>query len=223
MSKLKSKITKKIQISQKQKYTNWDIIIIGDKYEPENELLTIINNYKQSDNKIIYINNKNVERDYIKNKINLWNCAGGTSMNLGLKYARENNYKYYCHLDDDDYWTEDHLLLISQNYTKYENCIFINTKSTFKNSYLPFEDIDIFENNRLPISNETIHSSFSFRLDILPFYYDTSLTENGINNPSDSLMLLKIYNYIINNPQYCSIYIPILTCFHDIEGYIKNT
>ena len=92
---------------------NWDLIIVGDKYEPYNDLLSIIDEYKnKTNNKIICLNNLNVERDYIKNKQNLWHCAGANSMNTGLKYAREHNYKYYAHLDDDDYWKNNHISLI---------------------------------------------------------------------------------------------------------------
>jgi len=209
-------------ISQEHKY--WDIILVGDKFEPEHILLDFINEYNNKlpkNNKIIYINNPNVERDYIKNKDKLWLCAGATSVNMGLKYCRENNYKYYCHLDDDDYWSPKHLLYLAKIYSKYPNCIFANTQSTYLHFALPQEIMEIYENNRLPISKKTVHSSISFRTDIIPFYYDTSLTENGIDEPSDLLLLDKIKNFIINNKKYSSIYIPSLTCYHDVEGELK--
>ena len=106
---------------------------------------------------------------------------------------------------------------------KYPNCIFTNTKSTYVNSYLPIENMDIFENNRLPIPNGTIHSSFSFRIDILPYYYKTALDEFGINEPSDANMLQQIKTFLENNKQYSSIYISELTCYHDFEGEVRDT
>ena len=203
---------------------NWDLIIVGDKYEPYNNLLSIIDEYKnKTDNKIICLNNLNVERDYIKTKRNLWHCAGATSINVGLKYARDNNYIYYAHLDDDDYWTNNHISLLLDTYNKYPNCVFVNTKSTHVHSYLPLENMNIFENNRLPIPQATIHSSFSFRIDILPFYYKTALDEFGINEPSDANMLQQIKTFIENNKQYSSVYISELTCYHDIEGEVRDT
>jgi glycosyltransferase involved in cell wall biosynthesis len=92
---------------------NWNLIIVGDKFEPYDDLLSIIDEYKyKTNNKIICINNRDVERDYIKNKMKLWHSAGATSINVGLKYGRDNNYKYYAHLDDDDYWSNNHVSLL---------------------------------------------------------------------------------------------------------------
>jgi len=215
-------LKKSIESIINQSYNNWDLIIVGDKYEPENELLEIIENFqdKMIDNKIIYLNNNKVEREYIKDRWNLWGCAGANSMNTGLKYARDNGYKYYCHLDDDDYWLSNHLFELNKVYTKYPNCVFANTQSTYKDGFLPIhnEVNDIYPNNRMPLSTKTIHSSFSFRMDIIPFYYFTQFEPIGIFVASDANMLDNIYRYIQQNKQYCSIYIPILTCHHDFEA-----
>jgi len=200
-----------------QEYKNWNLILVGDKFEPENLLLDLINEYNSKlDNKIIYIKNTKVERDYITDKKILWKCAGATSMNLGLEYLRNNNYKYYCHLDDDDYWSSKHLFYLSEVYNEYSNCIFANTKSTYLKQFLPKENMKIFENNRKPLAEKTIHSSFSFRCDIIPFYYNTSFIKKGIALPSDAMMLNNIKNFIEKN-NYSSIYIPQLTCYHDEE------
>jgi hypothetical protein len=141
-------------------------------------------------------------------------------MNMGLKYARDNNYKYYCHLDDDDFWNDNHLSALMEAY-KYPNCIFANTKSTHVNLYLPSEDMEIYENNRLPYGGGVIHSSFSFRIDIIPFNYITSHNENEINGPADALMLDKIKKYLEENKKYSAIYVSKLTCYHDFEGETK--
>ncbi len=208
----------------KQKHKYWDIILVGDKFEPESLIIELVNSYQSNlndINKIIYINNPKVERDYIKNKEVLWSCAGATSVNIGLKYARENKYKYYCHLDDDDYWSDTHLLHIAKTYNKYQNCIFANTQSTYNNSFLPKETFTLYENNRLPLSENTIHSSISFRIDILPFYYTTTFEDIPLTKPSDALLLDEIKKFLENNKEYTSIYIPVLTCYHDIEGELK--
>jgi len=221
--KTPSYLKRSVESILKQKHTNWDLIIVGDKYEPFNDLISQINEFKlKTDNKIIYLDNQMVERDFIQDKNKLWNSAGATSINMGLKYARDNNYIYYAHLDDDDYWSDNHLYEIANIYNQYPNCVFVNTKSTYGNSYLPLENMNIFENNRLPIPIGVIHSSFSFRIDILPFYYKTALDKFGIDEPSDAKMLQQIKTFLENNKQYSSIYISELTFYHDIEGEAKG-
>ena len=205
-----------------QVYKNWDLIIVSDKYEPIEELCTIVDNFKKEcSNNIITLYNDKPERDYIKDKQKLWCCAGARSMNIGLKYCRENGYKYYAHLDDDDFWTDTHLEKLSFAYTIYPHCIFANTQSTYFNITLPKEEENIFyisPNNRLPLSCATIHSSFSFRCDIVPFEYFTSFNEDCSFWYSDAIMLNHIKEYLEQNKEYCSIYMPFLTCYHDFEG-----
>ncbi len=215
-------LKKSIQSVINQVHKNWDIIIVGDKYEPEEEIINIISDFRSKliNNKIIYLKNNVVERDFIKDRWNLWCCAGANSMNLGLKYARDNGYKYYCHLDDDDYWLQNHLSELDKVYSKYENCVFANTQSTYKNGVLPLnnEVNEIYPNNRMPLGKQTIHSSFSFRIDIIPFNYFTQFEPVGIFLASDANMLDNIHNFIKNNSNYCSIYVPVLTCHHDFEA-----
>lgn len=206
-----------------QKCEDWDLIVVGDKYHPYEELEQIVDNFKtklitnNKKNQIILINNQEVERDYIKNKRLLWNCAGANSMNKGLAFARNKGYKYYLHLDDDDLWYPNHIENINKVYEQYENCIFVNTLSTYINGFLPLEKVDIYPNNLLPKPCGMIHSSYSFRIDIMPFYYFTTFNEREIKTPSDAYMLQNIREFIVKNKEYCSIYIPILSCRHDIE------
>lgn len=208
-----------------QTNNNWDLILVGDKYEPETEVLGIIETFRNSrqnnnNNKIIYLKNDKTERDHIKNKLDLWHCAGATAMNLGLKYARENKYKYYCHLDDDDFWLPNHLSELREVYATFKNCVFAYTQSTHITGVLPHnnEVNGIYPNNRMPLSCNTIHSSFSFRIDIIPFNYFTQFEPIEPYQCSDAKMLDEIKQFIMDNNYYCSIYIPKLTCHHDVES-----
>lgn len=217
-----SYLKRSIESVVSQTHKNWDLIIVADKYEPRKEIENIIDYYKKlCNNKIIYIYNDIVERDYLTDKIKLWCCAGGNSINRGLEYARSNNYYYYCHLDDDDFWTNEHLEKLAYAYDNYSNCIFANTQSTHCGSYLPKNEENIttiYPNNRLPLAQNTIHSSFSFRLDIIPFKYFTSLDMNDNFWYSDAIMLNNIKDFLEKNKEYCSIYMPYMTCYHDYEG-----
>lgn len=214
-------LRKSLESIRTQKYKNWDIIVVGDKYEPEQELLDILiefNTRMFSINKLIYLKNDNPEREYILNKKLLWNIAGANSVNIGLKYARENNYKYYCHLDDDDYWSNEHLMNLFYIYNRYPNCVFANTRSTYGKIFLPRAIVGIFPNNITPCGGVIIHSSFSFRLDIINLNYFTTHNELEIKKPSDLLMLNSINDFIKLNTQYVAVYISDISCFHDEEG-----
>jgi hypothetical protein len=107
-------------------------------------------------------------------------------------------------------------------YKKFPRCVFANTKSKYLNGFLPQQNMELYENNRLPSPEGAIHSSFSFRIDIVPYYYSTSLDENGVTDPSDAQMLGSIREFILNNKgKYTSVYNSKLTCYHEIEGELK--
>jgi predicted O-methyltransferase YrrM len=213
-----------------QKCKNWDFIIVADKYEPKEELQAIIEEFEnllvtnKMDNKIIFIYNEKVERDYIKNPKNLWCVAGASSMNCGITYAKTNGYKYYVHLDDDDYWADNHLEELTQAYANYPSCIFAYTQSMYGTGVLPNSNsnIYIYPNNRAIQGGQLIHSAFSFRVDIVPFLYVTHFEETDIVFcPADYKMITNIRQFLDSNNNYSSIYIPKLTCYHIEEGINK--
>lgn len=212
----KSYLERSIQSVIKQTHTEWVIILVSDKYEPEIELNSIVSAFNNE--KIVLLHNANVERDHISHHVKLWNVAGATSMNIGLDYARSNGLVYYCHLDDDDYWGPTHLEALAKAYTIYPQCVFANTRSTYRSSILPSHTVAISENNYLPTPCGMIHSSFSFRCDIIPFSYYTAFCEDAVHGPADADMLGRIKNFILSTTSgHCSIYVPELTCYHDIE------
>lgn len=208
-----------------QRYKNWEIYLIGDNYENEEELYS----YKKlvDESKIKIFNKQNPERDHINNKFLLWNIAGAGAMNYGLNLGRENGYKYYVHLDDDDYWDINHLLVNAYVFKEYQNCIFTFTRSTYPMNEIyriPIEEINsIFPNNLLPRSCNVIHSSICFRMDIIKCDYYTTLNESEIFGPSDAIMWDLINNFINNNNEYNAIHIPILTTYHDEENIDHNS
>lgn len=201
-----------------QTYQEWTLIIVSDDYENKDELLNLINIFRnRTQNEIVLIENKVCERNYVTHPHSKWKVAGAIAMNMGLLHARQEGYTTYLHLDDDDYWGRDHVQTIMEQYDKYENCIFVNTKSVYQKRLLPSLDMKIYPNNYIPTGGKMIHSSFSFRLDVLPYYYFTSLDNNTKREPADSQMLNSIGQYLKRHPEYCSIYVPRLTCFHEEE------
>jgi glycosyltransferase involved in cell wall biosynthesis len=84
----------------KQKYKNWELIIVDDE---------ISNSSKDILNKI---------KNRIKNKIriisNSRNFGAGISRNRAIKIARG---KYVAFLDSDDFWNEKKLMLVQTLFT----------------------------------------------------------------------------------------------------------
>ena len=212
-----------------QQYKNWTLLIVGDNYEKLDEITQLIKKTQlKTNNNIIFFNNTIVERDTISpdvNKRRLWHCAGCTSGNKGLEFIRSNNFTYYVHLDDDDYWTNSHLKSLAQAYNDNPNCIFINTKSTHpKFNIIPniiphikdVTDLYIKWKKYTPKIHRICHSALSFRCDILSQNFKTNL-KGGIGEPSDGLMIKSIFEFIADNPKYYGICINKLTCFHDEE------
>jgi hypothetical protein len=204
-----------------QIYKNWDLIIVGDKYEPESELLEIIENIRAKmdpHNKLIYIKNDDPPREYIKDKKKLWYIASSASLNLGLQYCRDNGYKYYVHTDDDDFWTKDHLQYFYYIFKRYPSCVFSTTRSTYGDIFLPKYVCEIAKDNIFVCGGTIIHSAIVFRCDIIDTKYFITKDENILERPADFLLLEDIGHFIQKNKKYCGVYIPYLTCYHDEEG-----
>lgn len=221
--KSKQYLERSIQSIINQTYKDWTLVIIGDKYEPKQELDNIISKYNSiCNNKIVYLYNTYVERDIVKssNKRHLWHCAGANACNMGLEYGLKNNFKYFFSLDDDDYWKNNHLSEHMKYYNENENCFFVVSQSTNRGRMLPLQTMSVYKNNLLPIPCGMINSAFSFRNDIFKFKHK-NVTASGWDYPGDAFLLGKIKDFLINNKQYYSIYNSVHTCYHDEEfaGY----
>ena len=214
-------LKKSIQSVIDQTYGSWTLIVVGDSYEVPTELNEIVSHFQsQTKNDIILLHNYISERYYLSDPRNRWAVSGAIAINMGLLYARQNGYKYYFHLDDDDHWEPNHVQSIMNVYHTFSSCVFAHTKSTCNVGVLPgnrYDNIEIKPNNRIPKGGDTIHSSFSFRIDIISYNYFTNFYEDNPTGPSDLLMLSSIHDFIISHPEYCSIYVPKLTCNHDEE------
>jgi glycosyltransferase involved in cell wall biosynthesis len=213
----------------KQTSDAWDLVVVGDKYEPYDELEAIVDGFrhqiqqKERLNQIILLQNDKPEREFIKDKRKLWCVAGATAMNIGLTYARQHGYTYYFHLDDDDYWNERHIKTILDTYEKFPTCVFCNSKSSYVGSSLPRarHGTALRPNNLLPTPGGMVHSSISFNAQIVPVSYQTTFKEQTMA-PSDYLLLKDIAQFIRTHTKYCSIYVPEQTCHHDTEGSSIN-
>jgi len=214
-------IKRAIESVNKQTYKEWDLILVGDKYEPIEELYEIGKMVNTTNgNKVFILENKITERDYIFNGHLRWFIAGATSMNLGLNEARKMGYTHYCHLDDDDEWGAEHLANFNDVFTNYPKCIFAYSKSTYINHCpLPREHVaSIHDNNLMVRGGNVIHSAVCFRIDVLKCDYYTTFDPSKIYGPSDFIMWNGISDFIHGNiDKYSCIHIPKITCFKYTE------
>ena len=105
----------------------------------------------------------------------MWRCAGANANNVALKMQHEDGIDVTCHLDDDDVWLSDHLEALAWGYTEYSEAVFIHT-STLQltpTGFCPYPSTDVVTkyDNALLDQGAFFHSSASWRLDSIPFYY----------------------------------------------------
>jgi len=240
--KTKGYLKKAFECLRNQRYQNFKVFLIGDRYSAGED--TVGNNEKQEESEEfqsfrtelalskMYMENLSVahERDNCRKPRNLWTIGGANAMNHGLRKAREQGFKYTVHLDDDDLWHPNHLRNLAMAYEQFPNIVFACTKGIIGNStsgILPYVS-GYGPGNFIPKGNDCFHSCQSFRCDILPFEYKTLKLENGQNEPdyepADLVMLRSIGEFIQsqgnqkdNETKWNSICVPHITCFRSQE------
>lgn len=206
-----------------QDYQNFKIFLIGDKYENESELVSLIKNYDQE--KFFFENLKFAkERDkYIDNNKNaLWSYGGVNAMNYGINKSLENGYEYICHLDHDDFWTTNHLSSLKLGIDK-TNSPFICTKSEYvDNRILP----DIKSNDEIldyiPRGGHLIHSSVCMNFKEIPLRYRDLFEESGRLFPPGDWDLWNRTAEFLNKNNKRGCLINRITCKHLEEGYERS-
>jgi glycosyltransferase involved in cell wall biosynthesis len=214
-------LTRALDSIFKQKYQDFKIYLIGDRYENEEEINEITSKYK-GDN--FYFENLKVakERDFYTNKYAIWSYGGVNATNYAIDISLSEGNDYICHLDHDDYWSENHLEVI-------KDCIestgsdWVCTKSLYVgNRVLP----EVFGNekyiNYLPKPQSLIHSSVCMNFKNIPLKYRDLFSETGsIGLPTDAELWYRTGRYIIEN-KLKSTLINEITCYHVEEGYERK-
>lgn len=220
--KSKNFIRESLKSLKKQKYQNFKVFLIGDRYDDNDEFLSFD---KEFPTEKLYMENLKVahERDNCKLKRNLWTIGGANAMNHGLRKCREEGFTHMAHLDDDDTWHPNHLRNLAIAYTQFPNIVFACTKGILNNDILPYVN-GYYPDNFIPKGNDCFHSSFSFNVKILPFEYQTislPLVEEKEYEPADLVMLRQIGDFIRkSNGKWHGICAPHITCFRTQEHNI---
>jgi acetyltransferase-like isoleucine patch superfamily enzyme len=207
-----------IESIKNQSYQDYILIVIGDKYEDNDEFETICNEADLGD-KIIYENlpyAKEREKYPIGSK-ELWSSGGVNARNYGIDLGLGLGLEYICHLDHDDYWHPQHLEIINYTIETTKDTSVINTCSTYFNSYLPQVELT---NEIIPSEIKPggfIHSAVCINHKKIPLKYRDVFEETGKEYAADADMWRRIGEFVKKN-NLKTYQITSLTCFHPSEG-----
>lgn len=212
-----------IESVKNQSYQDFTLIVVGDKYDNNNEFETIC---KESglENKIIYENlsyAKEREKYPIGSK-ELWSAGGVNARNYGVELALKSGLTYVCHLDHDDYWHPQHLEIINYTIEETKDASFINTCSTYFNSYIPRVELtnEVVPSQVKP--GEFVHSSVCINHKLIPLKYRDVYEETGKEYAADADLWIRIGKFVKDN-NLKTYRITSLTCFHPSERTDENS
>ena len=206
-----------------QTHQDYTLIVIGDKYEDDDEFKSICND-PDLKGKIIFENLPYAkERDkYALGSKELWSSGGVNARNYGIDLGLELGLEYICHLDHDDYWHPQHLELINYTIENIPDVSVVNTCATYFDSHLP----------QVALTNEVvasevkpggfIHSSVCINHKKIPLKYRDVFEETGKEFASDADMWGRMGIFIKEN-NLKTYLIKSLTCFHPTEGETHKT
>lgn len=205
-----------------QTYKNFKVYVIGDKYDPEEELSKIISNYPSQS---IYYENlpKAVEREkYLNNPEALWSAGGTFAANYGISKAEEDGVQYVCFLDHDDVWLPNHLQLIYEAILA-TNAQWFCTKTIIgkTDTYLPRVETDKSMIEYLPTPKSLIKSSVCFDIKAIPLRIRDVFDEDEEMYPGDADLWRRSAKFIKEN-KLKSYYLNTHTCTYEPGCFEKN-
>lgn len=209
-----------------QTHQDFQLIIIGDKYDNNSEFEYLCNFHNELKNKTYYENlpfAKEREKYAIGSK-ELWSSGGTYAYNHAIDIGLKLGLTYMCHLDHDDYWHPQHLEIINHAIEKTSDAVIINTCSTYFNTHLP----NIELNNCIQPSRikpgHIIHSSVCIDHKTLPLRYRDVYQETGKECAADADFWQRSQEYI-DKHGLKTYQITTLTCYHPTETttFTKNT
>lgn len=200
-----------------QSYSGFKIFLIGDYYDDQQEWQSIIDLYSGS--KLWHANFTQAgERGKYQDKYTTWCCAGIIASNFALDQALSKGHEYICHIDHDDYWSIDHLLVLKKA-IEQTKASWLCTKSKYGlGGYLPRINSDEALLKFIPSGGNVINSSTCYSYNKIPMRYRNVFDETGVAVPADADLWDRMNQYITEKylKSYC---INKITCFHEEEGH----
>ena len=215
-----------LQSIKRQTYQNYHVFLIGDKYEDEDEFNAFA---KELDtDKITTVNLEHaVEREkYASTPYLLWLTGGVNATNVGVDLALEKGISYIAMLDHDDYWTENHLELISLE-IKRSNPLFICSVSSHQPNAFEIIKLPAIQSNRtvvelLPLMGRMIKSACFVDFSRTKLRIRDAYAATGRKRAGDGDLWQRL-NSEMKSKGLIGKAINVMTCYHDHEGHTKHT
>lgn len=203
-----------IKSLNRQTYDRWTAYVVGDMYTPNEEFDSFAELFPKGKAKL-----KNVCIDPERMKFNddRRRFFGGiNAINFCLDWIAEDNMKHVAILDHDDIWRDNHLESLAEAYHRYEDLAFAYTSGIHETiGVLPRQRCPTMEYDNLkPTEENMIHSSASWRVDLLPLRYRYNYRADGKPVYGDMTMWGDMRSAMKENGLKC-MYIDRNTVYHD--------
>ena len=208
-----------IESVKNQTHQDFILVVVGDRYDNNDEFETIIQSVGLGD-RLIFINlPEAIEREkYPISSKELW-CAGGVNArNQGIDICLKQGLDYVCHLDHDDYWHPQHLEMINYTIEETRDASLINTCSTYFDTHLPSVDLThkVIQSNKHIKPGNLVPSAVCINYKKIPLRFRDTYDETGEVEPADADMWIRLREYVVEN-KLNTYYVSTITCYYHSE------
>ena len=226
-------VTRALESVKAQTHQDFKVFLIGDDYDNQKEFDEFGGMFSSDQ---IYKKNLKVAKErskYSMGSRELWCSGGANAFNILIDEILSQGYDYICHLDDDDYWSADHLELINQVICSRNDVACVYTCSTYlsgsitqmdgsKVLYLPRLEpspdvLDAVAYFAYPKPGNVVHSSTCVNYRKVLLRYRDVYAETGQLLEGDVDMWLRLTDFCKTHAL-TSYVITKITCFHDTEN-----
>jgi glycosyltransferase involved in cell wall biosynthesis len=110
-----------------QTYTNWKLFIVGDCFEPEEDLVELLKSKLKPSQYTFHNMSKPGERGTLEGT-DLRLSGGCKAKNKAISLAKGEGFNYLAHIDHDDAWKPNHLENVMQAFQQDPDVGFVYTK-----------------------------------------------------------------------------------------------
>ena len=196
---LKDLVCEALDSVVKQRYPNWRVYLIGDRYEPEAEFRQFAKMLPPD--KLVAYNLKGhkPEREIFKKPEHLARIGGNTASNFCLDLMESTGIRHVANLDDDDLWTPYHLECLRDEFVKFPSPVLACTLANFKYiGIMPATTPDQEGNLKInTLAANVSHSAVAWDLIRMPLRYRRQLIDVPWDGQyGDADMWLQMEHYI---------------------------